>query len=121
HAASAVRRLPGPGDRHHAARPGDPEPEEAPERNLREAYRPAAQENRGRARARLFPDRRDGGGVGGRRQGHRQAARGGVQGRVTGRGTRTRASSLARIRYGMQFSLINKILIMPALTWFARG
>ena len=29
HAAPAVRRVPGPGDRHHAARPGNPEPEEA--------------------------------------------------------------------------------------------
>src|SRR5262249_61189803 len=29
HAPSAVGRLPGPGDRHHAARSGDPEPEEA--------------------------------------------------------------------------------------------
>src|SRR6266571_1896733 len=44
--------------------------------------RPAAEEDRGRARARLLPDRGDGGGVGGRRQGHRQAARGRVQGRL---------------------------------------
>ena len=58
HAASAVRRLPGPGDRHHAARPGDPQPQEAAQRNLREAHRPVAQEDRGRARARLLPDRR---------------------------------------------------------------
>ena len=59
HGAPAVRRLPGPGDRHHAARPGNPEPEEAAERNLREAHRPAAQEDRGRARARYLPDRRE--------------------------------------------------------------
>src|SRR5690349_10044188 len=29
HGASALRRLPGPGHRHHAARAGDPEPQEA--------------------------------------------------------------------------------------------
>ena len=61
HAASAVRRVPGAGDRHHAARPGDPEHQEAAQRDLREAHRPGAQEDRGRARARLLPDRRDGG------------------------------------------------------------
>ena len=42
HGAPALRRLPGPGHRHHAARPGNPEPEEAAERDLREAHRPAA-------------------------------------------------------------------------------
>ena len=45
----------------HAA--GNPQSEEAAQRNLREAHRPAAQEDRGRARARLLPDRRDGAGI----------------------------------------------------------
>ena len=54
----------------------------AAERNLCEAHGPAAEEDRGRARARLLPDRGDGGGVGGGRQGHRQAARGRLQGRL---------------------------------------
>src|SRR6266480_1869359 len=40
HGASAFRRLPGPGHRHHAACAGDPESQEAPQRNLREAHRP---------------------------------------------------------------------------------
>jgi ATP-dependent Clp protease protease subunit len=40
HGASALRRLPGPGHRHHAARPGNPEPQEAAQRDLREAHRP---------------------------------------------------------------------------------
>src|SRR5215831_7884551 len=69
HAASAVRRLPGPSDRHHASCPGDPESQEASQRDLREAHRPAAQEDRGRARARLLPDWGNGNGVGHCRQG----------------------------------------------------
>src|SRR6476469_8080181 len=69
HAASAVRRLPGPSDRHHASCPGDPESQEASQRDLREAHRPGAQEDRGRARARLLSDRRNGDGVGHCRQG----------------------------------------------------
>src|SRR5436309_9223662 len=44
HAASAVRRLPGPSDRYHASCPGDPESQEASQRDLREAQRPAAHE-----------------------------------------------------------------------------
>src|SRR5216683_3195839 len=75
-AAPAFGRLSGPGDRHHAARPGNPEPEEAAQRNLREAHRPAAQENRGCARTGLLPDRRHGGGLGRGRQSDRKAARG---------------------------------------------
>ena len=51
HGAPAVGRVPGPGHRHHAARAGDPEPEKAAERNLREAHRPVAEEDRRRARA----------------------------------------------------------------------
>src|SRR6266540_3375998 len=69
HAASAVRWLPGASDRHHASCPGDLESQETSQRDLREAHRPAAQEDRGRARARLFPDRRNGDGVGHCRQG----------------------------------------------------
>ena len=49
HGASAVGRVPRPGHRHHAARAGDFEPEEAPERDLREAHRPVAEEDRRRA------------------------------------------------------------------------
>jgi 2-polyprenyl-6-methoxyphenol hydroxylase-like FAD-dependent oxidoreductase len=49
HAAPAVRRLSGASNRHHAARPGDPEHQEAAQRHLRQAYRPAAQEDRGSA------------------------------------------------------------------------
>ena len=45
------------------------ESQETSQRDLREAHRPAAQEDRGRARARLFPDRRNGDGVGHCRQG----------------------------------------------------
>ena len=41
-----------------------------------QAHRPAAQEDRGRARARLLPHGRNGGGMGDRRQGHQQAAGG---------------------------------------------
>ena len=44
HGASAVGRLPGPGHRYHGACPGNPEPEEAAERNLCQAYRPVAEE-----------------------------------------------------------------------------
>src|SRR5260370_18379793 len=69
HAASAVRRLPGPSDPHHASCPGDPESQEASQRDLREAHRPAAQEDRGRARARLLPDWRNGNGLWHCRQG----------------------------------------------------
>ena len=35
HGSSAVRRVPGPSHRHHGARPGNPEPEETVERDLR--------------------------------------------------------------------------------------
>jgi ATP-dependent Clp protease protease subunit len=45
HGASAFRRVPGASHRHHAARPGDPEPEEAAERNLCEAHRPEPEED----------------------------------------------------------------------------
>src|SRR3974390_1915710 len=69
HAASAVRRLPGPSDRHHASCSRDLESQEASQRDLREAHRPAAQEDRGRARARLLPDGGNGDGVGHCRQG----------------------------------------------------
>ena len=58
----------------HAA--GDPEPEEAAERDLRQAYRPDLQDDRGRARARQVHDRRGRQGLRAGRQGHRQAARG---------------------------------------------
>ena len=68
-AASAVRWLPGASDRHHASCPGDLESQETSQRDLREAHRPATQEDRGRARARLLPDRRNGDVVGHCRQG----------------------------------------------------
>ena len=54
HGPPALGRVPGPGDRHHAARAGNPEPQEAAERDLRQAHRPAAQEDRGCAGARYF-------------------------------------------------------------------
>ena len=41
--ASAQGRLRGPGDRHHAARPGDFESQETAQRDLHETYRPAAE------------------------------------------------------------------------------
>src|SRR6185503_15429793 len=71
HGPPALRWIPGPGDGYHAACAGNPEPEEAAERNLREAHRAAAEENRGRARARHVPHR------GGRERlrHHRQGAR----------------------------------------------
>src|SRR4029453_7408166 len=69
--ASAQGRLRGPGDRHHAARPGDSESQEAAQRNLHEAYRPAVAEDRRRAGARLFYDGRDGQGFRLSRQGNR--------------------------------------------------
>src|SRR5438876_10008343 len=69
HAASAVRWLPGASDRYHASCPGDLESQETSQRDLREAHRPAAQEDRGCARARLLPDGRNGDGVGHCRQG----------------------------------------------------
>src|SRR3974390_760747 len=58
--ASAQGRLRGPGDRHHAARPGDFKSQEAAQRDLHEAYWPAAAEDRRRAGTRLFSDGRDG-------------------------------------------------------------
>src|SRR5262249_6983258 len=91
-------------------------------------YRPAAEEDRGRARARLLPDRGDGGRVGGRRQGHRQAARGRFQGRLIdavlaacfrGRAS-ARPETVKKPPCGW-ILIINKFLIMPTLPWFAMG
>ena len=66
------------------SRAGNSEPEEASQPDLRPSHRPAAQEDRGCAGARLFPHRRDGGGVRRGRQGDRPAPdpagdRGGVR------------------------------------------
>ena len=61
----------GPGDRHHAARPGDSESQETAQRDLQEAYRPAAAEDRRCAGARLFYDGGDGQGFRLSRQGNR--------------------------------------------------
>ncbi len=85
HGSPAVGRFPGPGHRHHAARPGNPEPEEAAERDLREAHRPDLQGDRGRAGARQVPDLRHGQGLRSDRQGDREARRraGRAEGRLT--------------------------------------
>src|SRR6516225_9307677 len=72
--ASAQGRLRGPSDRYHAARPGDSKSQEAAQRDLREAYWPAAAEDRRGARARFFYDGRDGQGFRLSRQGNRSSA-----------------------------------------------
>src|SRR5215468_6617584 len=72
--ASAQGRLRGPSDRYHAARPGDSKSQEAAQRDLREAYWPAAAEDRRGAGARFFYDGRDGQGLRLSRQGNRSSA-----------------------------------------------
>src|ERR1019366_7761393 len=72
HGAPALRRLPGPSHRHHVARPGNPEPQEAAQRDLREAQRPDLQGDRRCAGTRPVPYRGDGPRVWYRRQGDRQ-------------------------------------------------
>src|SRR5262249_45366936 len=72
--ASAQGRLRGPSDRHHAARPGDSKSQETAQRDLREAYWPAAAEDRRGAGARFFYDGRDGQGFRFSRQGNRSSA-----------------------------------------------
>src|SRR6516164_7176942 len=74
--ASAQGRLRGPSDRHHAARPRDSESQEAAQRDLHEAYWPAAAEDRRGAGARFFYDGRDGQGFRLSRQGNRSSAGG---------------------------------------------
>src|SRR5262249_50680609 len=73
HGPSAIWWFPGAGDRYHATRSGDPEPEEAVERGLCEAYRATAEEDRGRAGARHVPDGGCREGLRADRQGDRQA------------------------------------------------
>jgi hypothetical protein len=51
HGAPAVRRLSGPGDRYHAACAGNPESQEAAQRDLRQAHRSDLQGDRGCAGA----------------------------------------------------------------------
>src|SRR5262249_56160048 len=75
HGESAGGWVPRSGERYHATRPGDPEPEAAAQRHLRQAYRPAAKEDRGRLRARYVPDRGNGQGIWPNRQGDRKTAR----------------------------------------------
>src|SRR5262249_14358185 len=72
--ASAQGRLRRPSDRYHAARPGDSKSQEAAQRDLREAYWPAAAEDRRGAGARFFYDGRDGQGFRLSRQGNRSSA-----------------------------------------------
>src|SRR5215831_1416060 len=71
---NAQGRLRGPSDRHHAARPGDSKSQEAAQRDLREAYWPAAAEDRRGVGARFFYDGRDGQGFRLSRQGNRSSA-----------------------------------------------
>src|SRR5262249_58042557 len=72
--ASAQGWLRGPGDRHHAARPGDSKSQEAAQRDLHEAYWPVAAKDRRGAGARFFYDGRDGQGFRLSRQGNRSSA-----------------------------------------------
>src|SRR6516164_10458756 len=65
--------LRGPSDRHHAARSGDSKSQEAAQRDLHEAYRPAAAKDRRGAGARFFYDGRDGQGFRLSRQGNRSS------------------------------------------------
>src|SRR5262249_20391637 len=95
HGPPAVRRVRGAGHRYPAPRPGDLKPEKASQRHLREAHRSAAAEDRGRARAGHFSNRRDGQGFWPRRQGDRQAARRGP-GRQRGKPTAAGKSHLKK-------------------------
>src|SRR5262249_7543718 len=72
--ASAQGWLRGPGDRHHAARPGDSKSQEAAQRDLHEAYWPVAAKDRRGAGARFFYDGGDGQGFRLSRQGNRSSA-----------------------------------------------
>src|SRR5246127_1744780 len=75
HGAPALGRFPGPGDRYHVACAGNPEPEKAAQRDLRQAHRADLQGDRGRAGARQVSDCGDGARLRDCRQGHRQAGR----------------------------------------------
>ena len=79
HGAPALGRVPGPGDRHHAARPGNAEPEEAAERDLREAHRSDLKAIEDALERDKFLTAEDRQGVRHRRPGDRQAAEEPVQ------------------------------------------